>query len=116
VVTQGSVSDALVKNRALIAEKNLEQEELQIAEQAIDVEPPVVDAPKSDGKLIVAEEVEIGHIGWPASMSNFLAFLPITLSYALMIHSAALDQSIGGKPCFPVFLHFYGGNWAFGIH
>jgi len=68
VVSQGTVSDALVQNRALVAEAHQEEEELQIAEETIDATAPTADAPKSDGKLIVAEEVEIGHIGWGASM------------------------------------------------
>ncbi|KAF5334423.1 hypothetical protein D9758_017869 [Tetrapyrgos nigripes] len=66
VAIQGSVSDALVKNSTLVVEADHEQEELRIAEETIDAVPPVADAPKSDGKLIVVEEVEIGHIGWPA--------------------------------------------------
>ncbi|KAK7468246.1 hypothetical protein VKT23_002755 [Stygiomarasmius scandens] len=73
VVSQGTVSDALVQNRALVAEAHQEEEELQIAEETIDATAPTADVSKSDGKPIVAEEVEIGHIGWDAMRIFFKA-------------------------------------------
>ncbi|THU95701.1 P-loop containing nucleoside triphosphate hydrolase protein, partial [Dendrothele bispora CBS 962.96] len=66
IASQGTVSDALDHNRSLVAEARQEEQELQIAEETIDVTAPVADGSKSDGKLIIAEEVEIGHVGWPA--------------------------------------------------
>ncbi|KAF5314793.1 hypothetical protein D9758_017505 [Tetrapyrgos nigripes] len=83
VASQGSISDALVKNSALVVEADHEQEELQIAEETIDTVPPVADAPKSDGKLIVAEEVEIGHIGWPALAIGLSEFTEIVQTWFL---------------------------------
>ncbi|THV06409.1 P-loop containing nucleoside triphosphate hydrolase protein [Dendrothele bispora CBS 962.96] len=66
VASQGTVSDALVRNHSLAIEARQEEQELHIAEETIDPAAPTTDAPKSDGKLILAEEVETGHVGWPA--------------------------------------------------
>ena len=63
VSSQGSVADALAKDKELAAEVRVEEEIERKADELVDV---VTDAPKSDGKLILAEEVELGHLGWPA--------------------------------------------------
>ncbi|KAK1228101.1 hypothetical protein PQX77_008872 [Marasmius sp. AFHP31] len=63
VSSQGSVTDALAKDKELAAEVRAEEEIEHKADEVID---PATDAPKSDGKLILAEEVELGHLGWPA--------------------------------------------------
>ncbi|KAJ8082215.1 hypothetical protein PM082_008062 [Marasmius tenuissimus] len=63
VSSQGSVTDALAKDKELAAEVRAEEEIERKADEVID---PATDALKSDGKLILAEEVELGHLGWPA--------------------------------------------------
>ncbi|KAL0565313.1 hypothetical protein V5O48_016710 [Marasmius crinis-equi] len=64
VASQGSISDALSKDKKLAAEVKLDEEIEHKADEVIDV--PSDDTAKSDGKLILAEEVELGHLGWPA--------------------------------------------------
>ncbi|KAF5368905.1 hypothetical protein D9758_002958 [Tetrapyrgos nigripes] len=64
VTSQGSVADALSHNKALAAEVMREEQLMEVAEEQIDLEEPTVKK-SHDGKLIVAEEVELGHLGWP---------------------------------------------------
>jgi hypothetical protein len=66
VTSQGSISEALSKDKSLAKELLKEEDVLQKAEDEIDAPPPPTDAPKADGKLIVAEEMEEGHVSWDA--------------------------------------------------
>lgn len=70
ILSQGSLSSALSRDSRLLKEIEEEQKELEKADQEIDkvVETEKADAAKvSSGKLVVAEEVEEGHVGWKAS-------------------------------------------------
>ncbi|KAK0473305.1 hypothetical protein IW261DRAFT_1342846 [Armillaria novae-zelandiae] len=65
VASQGSISDVLVHDTSLADEIDQVQKAMDKVEEEIDSQLPP-DAKKSDGKLIVAEEIEEGHIGLPA--------------------------------------------------
>lgn len=70
VASQGTLSKALSKDKKLAAEINQEQKAADKAEHTVDqttVEPEG-EAQKSDGKLIVAEEISEGHVSWAACM------------------------------------------------
>lgn len=93
ILSQGTLSKALAKNKKLANELKEEVDELKKAEGEIDFEEPSTDTeaetkPKSDGKLIVAEEVAEGHVGWPARTS----IVPGLLS-ALLINSIYQSSS-----------------------
>ncbi|KAI8982789.1 multidrug resistance-associated ABC transporter [Trametes punicea] len=68
VASQGTLSKVLAKDKKLSEELAEEREEIQKAETEVDhIDPDDEAAPKkSDGKLVVAEEIAEGHIGWPA--------------------------------------------------
>ncbi|KAI0329604.1 multidrug resistance-associated ABC transporter [Cubamyces sp. BRFM 1775] len=68
IASQGTLSKVLAKDKKLSAELAEEREEMKKAEDEVDhVEPDDESAPKkSDGKLIVAEEIAEGHVSWPA--------------------------------------------------
>ncbi|KIJ68833.1 hypothetical protein HYDPIDRAFT_173463 [Hydnomerulius pinastri MD-312] len=67
IVSQGSISDVIAKDDKLAAEIAKEQEILEKEEQAVDsVEPTAEVKDKSDGKLVMAEEILEGHVSWPA--------------------------------------------------
>ncbi|KAH8086658.1 multidrug resistance-associated ABC transporter [Cristinia sonorae] len=74
IASQGSLSNALAMDKKLQSELNKERQilekEEQVAEQHKDLPTADVNA-KPSGKLIVEEEVAIGHIGWSA-MSLYL--------------------------------------------
>ncbi|KDQ30408.1 hypothetical protein PLEOSDRAFT_1053612 [Pleurotus ostreatus PC15] len=67
IVSKGGVAEVLADSDALKQEVAVEQAALAKAEETIDdaqVDPE--DAKIAGGKLIAAEEVELGHVGWPA--------------------------------------------------
>lgn len=68
IQNQGSLSGILAKDTKLSAELELEEKDLAKAEEVIDSDNKVpADEPKmGDGRLVVAEEVARGRIGWPA--------------------------------------------------
>ena len=70
IASQGTLSKVLDKDKHLAVEIAEERQEAEKAEQTIDdatEQDPA--ASKSDGKLIVAEEISEGHVGWPARES-----------------------------------------------
>jgi ABC-type glutathione transport system ATPase component len=67
--SQGTVADALAHNKALAKELAEEKAALKAAENEVDAENPEEEGEvtkKKDGTLIVAEETQEGHVGWPA--------------------------------------------------
>ncbi|KAJ7347434.1 hypothetical protein DFH08DRAFT_960765 [Mycena albidolilacea] len=69
ILSQGSVAEALQHDIKLAEEANAD---LQVMEQVVDAEPVEVIADtaaadsKTDGKLILAEEVQLGRVKWSA--------------------------------------------------
>ncbi|KAJ1305460.1 hypothetical protein OPQ81_000470 [Rhizoctonia solani] len=79
VVNQGLVSEVLLANARLKAKVEKEQQIEEKAAQAIEEIAPVEEYPdnptkKGSGKLIMEEEVAIGHVGWPALKLFLLSF------------------------------------------
>ncbi|EKM60769.1 uncharacterized protein PHACADRAFT_246884 [Phanerochaete carnosa HHB-10118-sp] len=76
IKSQGTLSSALAKDKKLAKEAAESAQETDKAEHTVDRSEPVAEsaAPKSDGKLIVAEEISEGHVGWPA-LKLYLAAL-----------------------------------------
>ncbi|KAJ7119016.1 P-loop containing nucleoside triphosphate hydrolase protein [Mycena epipterygia] len=58
ILSQGTVSDALAKNRDLVMEVVQLQQEVVVDES--------VDNPQVSGKLVIAEEIDVGHVSWEA--------------------------------------------------
>ncbi|KAH8086646.1 hypothetical protein BXZ70DRAFT_549376 [Cristinia sonorae] len=110
ILSQGSLSKALAKDKKLSAELKEETKQIEKAEHEIDpVETePVEASKKADGKLIVAEEISEGHVGWPAlkmwfsSMGGNRAFL----FWGAFITAMALT------PLIETYLTWYLGYWA----
>lgn len=67
IASQGSLSSALSKNKKLAHKIKADAAEADKVGHTVD-EPveETADGKKSDGKLIVAEEISVGHVGWPA--------------------------------------------------
>lgn len=67
IASQGSLDRALEKNVRLLKEVRQEEEEIVKAEHEVDEADPNTPArPGNDGKLVVEEEVAVGHVGWTA--------------------------------------------------
>lgn len=75
ILSQGSLSKALAKDKKLSKELKAEAKQIEKIEHEVDAVEPAEESKKTDGKLIVAEEIEEGHVGWPAraSLSLFSA-------------------------------------------
>ncbi|KAK0478556.1 hypothetical protein IW261DRAFT_1551827 [Armillaria novae-zelandiae] len=84
VASQGSISDVLVHDTSLADEIDQVQKAMDKVEEEIDSQLPP-DAKKSDGKLIVAEEIEEGHIGLPALNFFFSSLGGVTFIGGLAI-------------------------------
>ena len=63
VSSQGSISDALLTDSLLRAK--ISEAERGLKKVNVD-QPALVKERETDGKLIMAEEVEQGHISWPS--------------------------------------------------
>jgi len=73
ILSQGTLSEALKSNKALIKEVKTEEAEVTEADETIDDVLPEIPEGKG-GKLIVKEEITVGHVSWSASVSPlFLA-------------------------------------------
>lgn len=67
ILSQGSLASALERDSELLKEITEERAEIEKAEQEVTTpKPEAVEATKSAGKLVVAEEMEYGHVGWTA--------------------------------------------------
>lgn len=70
ITSQGSIASALEHDQKLAAEVAKEEAELEKAGATVDEQTPN-EAPTQDtGKLVVEEEVAVGHVGWQASTSE----------------------------------------------
>ena len=98
--SQGSVSDALAKDNALRKELKEEKEAIEKAQHGMEAaEDPAEEvqgeaAKQAAGKLIIAEEMAEGHVGWPAStlVLKFPAFISDERAAVKMYFT-----SLGGK-------------------
>ena len=78
IVSQGSVSDALKKDSKLAEEYKHDEEAMELDEAEDDTadSPDPADPAKpaksgKDGKLVVAEEIAVGHVSWQACAPFF---------------------------------------------
>ncbi|KAI0705524.1 P-loop containing nucleoside triphosphate hydrolase protein [Earliella scabrosa] len=86
IVSQGSLDKALKEDRELLEELATEEQELEKAEQEVD--KPIVEGAdtgnnvdKTDGKLVVAEEIGEGWVGWNALRMYFRNTAPVAWIY-----------------------------------
>lgn len=67
IESQGTALEALGKDPALAEEANKEQQIIDKTGEEVDEKPPAEET-KADGKLIVAEEIQEGHVSWSAGL------------------------------------------------
>ncbi|CAL1696193.1 unnamed protein product [Somion occarium] len=108
ILSQGSLSRALAKNKKLAVEMMEETDELKKHETEIDYEVPDAFPSKSDGKLIVAEEIAEGHVGWSALK---LYFANMGGKHSLWFWTLFLGGMII-TPMIESFQTWYLGYWA----
>jgi ABC-type methionine transport system ATPase subunit len=73
VFAEGSAKDVLKHDKTIAAEAKEDKEALKKSSEEVDATPTDGEAaPKTDGKLIVAEEIAIGAVGWAPGKSDVL--------------------------------------------
>jgi hypothetical protein len=93
---RSSVSDALVKDEVLTQQLRKNQAILETAAQEIGSTPSADGPGKSDGKLIMAEEIEFGHVSWGAlNMFFFSPFRGQSLSIFYRAHRRHAAHGFG---------------------
>ena len=84
IISQGSVSDALKKDHKLAEEFKHEEEALELEEdeeaEATGSSDPSAPAPAKgkEGKLVVAEEIAVGHVSWKACEYSKTSSCPVS--------------------------------------
>ena len=66
VINQGTLAEALARDSKLLAEMAKENEVEEKKAEVVDPPEEGEKVPKKDGKLVVAEEVALGRVSWPA--------------------------------------------------
>jgi hypothetical protein len=66
VLSQGSMSDALMQDTNLVQEVMDDKQAMDKAADEIDATNSKNETAKGDGKLTVAEEIQEGHVSWQA--------------------------------------------------
>ncbi|THH33272.1 hypothetical protein EUX98_g944 [Antrodiella citrinella] len=90
IISQGSLSSALAKDKTLQLEVNKEQQALEMEEQTVE-ETTAEASAKPKGQLIVEEEVAIGRLSWSAfrmylgNMSDGKLALPFWIAFIVFI-------------------------------
>ena len=76
VTGEGSVSDALAKNSELAEEVELEKEAIELDEDE-NMEQLADDVTDTAGKLVIAEEIEEGHVSKAACAYPLTMFMSV---------------------------------------
>ncbi|KAI0725238.1 hypothetical protein C8Q72DRAFT_853404 [Fomitopsis betulina] len=71
ITSQGSIASALEHDQKLAAEIAKAEAELEKSEESIDEHTPNESPAQDTGKLVVEEEVAVGHVGWQAMKLYF---------------------------------------------
>ncbi|KAK0192579.1 hypothetical protein F5146DRAFT_1040547 [Armillaria mellea] len=98
IASQGSLSTALSRDRALAKEVQRDEEAMHKADEEIDADEDTTggtdEDKKSNGKLIMAEEIQEGHISWE-SLKLYLSALGgnhVTLFFVVFLSAYILQQ------------------------
>ncbi|KIJ45691.1 hypothetical protein M422DRAFT_778885, partial [Sphaerobolus stellatus SS14] len=105
IASKGTMADALKKNKMLVKEVVESEEVIEKDDENVDNTDPVKTATDSGSKLIVAEEIALGHVSWRA-MRMYLSSLGGFLFWAVVLISMILTQ--GGD----AFQSWFLGYWA----
>lgn len=106
IAMQGATTEILGGDAFLGAQAAKEQQVLEKIEEEIDNANPqtaIEKAVKTEGKLIVAEELELGHVAWASGTLLFLRFVRLDWDSKVWPYLSALG---GGHRILFFFLYF----------
>ncbi|GJJ15091.1 hypothetical protein Clacol_009366 [Clathrus columnatus] len=92
IASQGSLNDALSKNEGLLEEVMQEQQSIKKEEETVDT-PEAEKDTKQGGKLVLAEEVAVGHVSW-AAMKLYYSNMGGPLFWITFILGMILTKSV----------------------
>lgn len=105
ILSQGSLDNVLKHNSHLVKEVIEEREELEKAKREIDVEKPEDAVVKQTvGKLVVAEEMEDGHVGWSARTFSINIYSGCTPADVSLQSSCISVIRRADRRCFGLFM------------
>ncbi|RXW23865.1 hypothetical protein EST38_g2012 [Candolleomyces aberdarensis] len=112
ILSQGSISEVNL-DKKLAKEMKADEELLKKADDTVDESTDEINKP-ADGKLIVAEEVEEGHVGWSALKMYFAGLggnHPILFFFTFVVGIGLCEAALAVQTWFL-------GYWAsqYGIH
>lgn len=120
IVSQGSVSDALKKDDKLAEEFKHEEEALELEEneeaEASGSADPSAPAKAKEGKLVVAEEIAVGHVSWEACKSYECCSMSTALTITGLVKLFLVG--LGGKWPLLFWIQYFvgaGGSELFGV-
>ncbi|KAL4247262.1 hypothetical protein ABKN59_006864 [Abortiporus biennis] len=96
ISSQGSLSNILAKDKKLSVEVAKKSKEIAEANMHVNEEKPDESAKKAVGKLIVEEEVELGHVGWNAlkllfsNMGECPLCIRLSVPYYMTLYAACV--------------------------
>ncbi|KAI0068093.1 P-loop containing nucleoside triphosphate hydrolase protein, partial [Artomyces pyxidatus] len=108
IASRGTVSDALAKDRTLQAEVAQEAKQIEHDKEELDPEELDVAVKQAEGKLIIAEEVDEGHVSWAAWR---LFFASLSGSYGALFWLAFLGSIVFSEVGLSFQMWFI-GYWA----
>ncbi|KAG6885716.1 hypothetical protein C0993_010889 [Termitomyces sp. T159_Od127] len=97
--TRGSISEAL-SHDSLSVEELIREENMTVKGETEVETAPLVEEIRSDGKLVVAEEIELGHISWAACKSLCTHVFPGLMMMEVKLYFLGL----GGNNPIPFFV------------
>lgn len=113
ILSQGSTSETLKLDRKFERELRLEEELATKAGEEVEIQQAEVKE-SSDGKLIIAEEVEEGHVSWSARKSEDITSLVSQHPHVFDARSRDVSQGSRRETSRSLFLSLCCGSWPHG--
>ncbi len=96
IISQGSLEKALHEDGELLEELKVDEEAVKHTDDEID-KAKIDDQAQKDGKLVVAEEIGEGHVGWNACKSScgkYHPWLQLTYTTSPFVHQQHLEPQM----------------------
>lgn len=115
IISQGSISEALAKDSKLAEEIKHEEEAVELDENE-DTAAEAKPADEKKGKLVVAEEIAVGHVSWSAcELARFATSAGVVLTDSLSLFSQTLSAGLGRTMAYPVLAAIHRRKFWLGI-
>ena len=114
IATQGTVSDALAKNKKLAEEVEIEEKAIELDEVVDEVEGDQEAPVAGKGKLVLAEEIEEGHVSKDACESSHIPLREHDKRDTNWLCSQVVPRCPGWQVAVPLLEPVYSRIWSLG--